>query len=252
MAEKKARVVPKREDAGLVPGKLVHLGDLDDDFMVADPYPDIRDWKVALPDGTKVGKVDDLLVDTTDMSVKYIEVKVDAKALDADEDEWVLVPVGTAHLADDDDIVVVDRLPVRGLTGAPRLGRVVPTDEQEREIHRYFEPAARGGEKRQREGREGLFDQRRFWGKRRAGRKESPYLARRRGGQELPAERSPVLEELVVEEVVVDGVVVERRVLLGDRPVERGRAPRDAEEKSQPSRAPEGERRSRGDPEARP
>jgi len=42
--------------------------------MIAEPDPDIRGWKVVLTDGQPVGKVDDVIVDTSDMTVRYLEV----------------------------------------------------------------------------------------------------------------------------------------------------------------------------------
>jgi sporulation protein YlmC with PRC-barrel domain len=221
--KEKMRVVPKRDDAGVAPGMLAHLSDLHD-FMIADPDPDIRGWKVVLPDNRRVGKVDDLIVDTTDMVVKYLEVKVDAEVLASDEDTWVLVPIGAARVDERDDVVVVDRLPAAGLAGAPRFERGAPTPEQEEALRDYYEPATRAAGKRQ----GGLFDQQRFWGKRRKGREQAPYLTRTRG---VPEGAGPRAGEVVIEEVIVDGIVVEKDVALVDEPGERRarHADRDAE-----------------------
>jgi sporulation protein YlmC with PRC-barrel domain len=201
------RVVPKSDDATVAPGMLAHLSGLQG-FMIADPDPDIRGWKVVLPDGRRVGKVDDVLVDTSDLKVRYLEVKVDHDAIRTDEDTWVLVPVGAARLDEKDDVVVIDRLPKAGLGGAPRKERGrAPTAAHEREVRDYYEPATQAADRRG----SGLFDQRRFWGRRRAGREESAYLARSGGA-------APEGAEVLVEEVVVDGVVVERRVVgAGER-----------------------------------
>lgn len=206
------RVVPKDDDATAEPGVLTHLGDLRD-FTIADRELDIRGWSVRLPDGRKVGKVDDLVVDTTDLTVRYLEVKVDRDAAGTDDDTWVLIPVGAARLDEKDDAVVVDRLPKAGVGGAPRTThRAAPTPAQEREMRQFYEPATRLADTR--EG--GLFDHRRFWGRRRAGREDSPYLSRDRGGAEGAA--APEGEEVIVEEEVVDGEVVERRPTRDDRP----------------------------------
>ncbi len=121
-------------------GQLVHLDDLDD-FSIAEGEPDIRGWDVRGADGTKVGEVEDLLIDTAAMKVRYIEVKLDrdvakdvgrpstlrahgitdatmrAEEQIASHDEthrdadgagrYVLVPIGVARLDDDDDNVVL-------------------------------------------------------------------------------------------------------------------------------------------------
>jgi sporulation protein YlmC with PRC-barrel domain len=121
-------------------GQLVHLDDLED-LQIADGEPDIRGWDVRGADGTKVGEVEDLLIDTAAMKVRYIEVKLDkdvardvmhsadrreheitdttmradqqrAERVDdresvADAGRFVLVPIGVARLDDDDDNVVL-------------------------------------------------------------------------------------------------------------------------------------------------
>jgi hypothetical protein len=114
-------------------------------------------------------------------------VKVDHDVLGTDDDNWVLVPIGAARLDDDEERVILDRLPVNGLEKAPRqyAGHPVPTRDQERALRSYYGAAT--DSERQR----GLFDPRRFWGRRGAA-----------------ADAAPV-EAVVVEEVIVDGVVTE-------------------------------------------
>jgi hypothetical protein len=157
-------------------------------FTLPDPLPEIRGWKVVLPDGRRAGTVEDLIVDTSGLVVKYLEVKVDHDFLGTDDDNWVLVPIGAARLDDGEERVIVDRLPVSGLEKAPRqyAGHPVPTRDQERALRDYYGSATDS------EGRRGLFDPRRFWG--------------RHGS----AGDTPPVEAVVVEEVIVDGVVTER------------------------------------------
>ncbi|HEU4565852.1 MAG TPA: PRC-barrel domain-containing protein [Gemmatimonadaceae bacterium] len=135
------RIVPKYDDAAVAPGMLAPLSDLRG-FMIADPAPDVRGWKVVLRDGGKVGKVDDLLVDTTRMVVRYLEVKVDRHVILSDEDTWVLVPVEAARFDRRDHVVVLHTLPAAGLAAAPRYQRGVPTPEQERAIRDYYARSA--------------------------------------------------------------------------------------------------------------
>jgi sporulation protein YlmC with PRC-barrel domain len=186
MADQGIPVVPTDDDAGVAPGLLMHLSDMRG-FTLPDPLPDIRGWKVVLPDGRHAGTVEDLIVDTDGLVVKYLEVKVDHDFLGTDDDNWMLVPIGAARLDDDEERVIVDRLPVRGLENAPRqyAGHPVPTRDQERAVRDYFGSATDS------EGRRALFDPRRFWG--------------RRGS----AGDTPAVEEVVVEEIVVDGVIDE-------------------------------------------
>ncbi|HEV7990468.1 MAG TPA: PRC-barrel domain-containing protein [Gemmatimonadaceae bacterium] len=152
MNHRPIRVVPKTNDApAAAPGLLAHLSDLDD-FMIADPTPDFRDWKVVLADGRRVGKVDDVLVDTSTMMVKYIELKVDHDVLlpevvPGEEDRWLLVPVELAHIDSDAANVVLDRLPAGGLANATRRARGLPTAGEERAILAYYELATAGTER---------------------------------------------------------------------------------------------------------
>jgi hypothetical protein len=165
----------------------MHLSDMRG-FTLPDPLPDIRGWKVVLPDGRRAGTVEDLIVDTDALAVKYLEVKLDHDILGTDDDNWVLVPIGAARLDDEEERAIVDRLPVGGLENAPRqyAGHPVPTRDQEQALRDYYRSASDSV------GQRGLFDPRRFWG--------------RRGS----ATNTPPVEAVVVEEVVVDRVVGER------------------------------------------
>jgi sporulation protein YlmC with PRC-barrel domain len=212
MADREIPVVPKDEDASVAPGLLTPLRHLHG-FRIADGEPDIRGWKVVLSDGRRVGKVDDLIVDTTDLVVKYLEVKVDHEVLGTDEDTWRLVPIGAARLDEKDDVVVIDRLPAAGLADSPVRSRGAPTREQERALRDYYDSATRNSA----ESESGLFDQRRFWGARRGDRDQFSYLARGDEGVGLAG------EAVVVEEVIVEGTG-------GEPPPEAPRGARSASE----------------------
>ena len=67
-------------------------------FQVAEGDHDIRGWEVRTPDDRKIGKVEELIVDPAERRVRYIEVKVDRKALGFDEDRHILVPIGAARI----------------------------------------------------------------------------------------------------------------------------------------------------------
>jgi hypothetical protein len=205
--DQEIKVVPKKDDAAPPPsGELAPLSSLKD-YMIADPLPDIRGWMVTLPDGWKVGKVDDLLVDTDALAVRYIEVKVDHHALGTDEDTWMLVPIGAARVDDENDVIIVDRLPKAGLAEAPRFARGLPSREQERALSDYYGPSTRDAGGRG----ERLFDQRRFWGGRRQG-KEAPAYLTRGGGR--PERASPPADD----EIIVDAVIIEEGVVFVEEP----------------------------------
>lgn len=152
-------------------GQLVHLDDLDD-FTIAEGEPDIRGWDVRGADGTKVGTVEDLLIDTAAMKVRYIEVKLEADVakdvgrpsdlrahgitdatMRADEQiaarddlrsdpsdagRYVLVPIGVARLNDEDDDVILSAEAAQ-MVGIPAYDR-----QQDRLTRDYESEVVRG------------------------------------------------------------------------------------------------------------
>lgn len=97
--------------------RVVPMDDLDD-FQVAGDTPDPRGWEVVAADGRRIGEVDDLLVDTGAMKVRYLDVGVD-DAVSAEPDRHVLVPIGYARLERDHDRVIVDQLSSADLRAIP-------------------------------------------------------------------------------------------------------------------------------------
>lgn len=93
-------------DFAQVTPQIVPLSELDD-FKVAEGDPDIRGWDMIASDGTKVGEVEDLLVDTGAMKVRYLDVELDDDQFNV-KDRHVLVPIGQARLDDDNDDVLVN------------------------------------------------------------------------------------------------------------------------------------------------
>ncbi len=87
--------------------RVVPLDQLDD-FKVADGEPDVRGWEVIAADGKKIGEVENLLVDTDAMKVRYLDVELDGGMLGLGNDRHVLLPIGHARLDRDDDRVLVD------------------------------------------------------------------------------------------------------------------------------------------------
>jgi uncharacterized protein (TIGR02271 family) len=70
----------------------------DSDFAIAENEPDVRGWDVVLADGRTIGEVDDLLVDTSAMKVRCVDVELDATALGITDDEHALVPIDRVDL----------------------------------------------------------------------------------------------------------------------------------------------------------
>ena len=216
-------------------GQLVHLDDLDD-FKIADGEPDIRGWDVRGADGTKVGTVEDLLIDTAAMKVRYIEVKLEqdvakdvgrsaslsgreitnatmrAEAQIAEHDQhrhddgaagrFVLVPIGVARLNDDDDNVILSAEVVQmvGIPAYNRHGDGVSRDYENEVVRGYGSGLGSGGvaaggastsdvmraaRPSDSQGKSGdkfyeerSFDDRSFFGNRRAGRDDDAYFTR--------------------------------------------------------------------------
>ena len=72
-------------------------------YKVADGEPDIRGWDVMASDGRRLGRVDDLLVDTQANKVRYVDVEGGTQG-------HVTIPIGYARLERDRRQVLVDRL----------------------------------------------------------------------------------------------------------------------------------------------
>jgi len=144
---KTIHLFPKDDDANVEPGELAHLSGLRD-YQIEDPAPDIRGWTVKLRDGQTVGKVDDLVVDTDNLVVKYLEMKVAREFRRGDEEEWMLVPISVAHLDDADDVVMIPRLPETiAKARRSRIGKEplrTPTDAEALAVTAAFEPLDEG------------------------------------------------------------------------------------------------------------
>jgi uncharacterized protein (TIGR02271 family) len=109
--------------------RVVPLNSLDG-WKVADGEPDIRGWEVVASDGTRVGKVDELLVDTTANKVRYVDVDL------TDDKRHVTVPVGYARLDRDDNRVMMDRLGTDQLRALPAYNHGPVTRDYEEQVAR--------------------------------------------------------------------------------------------------------------------
>ena len=117
-----ARPMPAGAAAGVASAQIAPLKELKD-YKVASDDPDVRGWKVLARDGRPIGDVHDLLVDTAAMRVRYLDVEIDRDLLASVppvpgmahhgalmEHRHVLVPIGTAHLDEDHDRVLIESL----------------------------------------------------------------------------------------------------------------------------------------------
>ena len=137
---RKMRIVPEAADAYAAPGLLAQLRALRG-FTIADPTTDIRGWWVTGRDWHPLGTVYELIVETSTLEVRYLEVQLTRDVLASAKDAWVLVPAGVARIHEFHDSVTIHPMPAGGLLAAPRSCHEAPTPEQERLIREYFAPA---------------------------------------------------------------------------------------------------------------
>lgn len=120
--------------------RVIPLDEMDD-FEVAEGDPDVRGWHVYARDGVRVGEVDELLVDTEALKVRYLDVEL-TPAEDAREDRHVLIPVGYARLHEVDDHILVDALDSGDVGSLPPYPQEPLTRELESAVLRHFSPQA--------------------------------------------------------------------------------------------------------------
>lgn len=117
--------------------RVVPLGQLDD-YKVAEGDPDVRGWEVMASDGRKIGEVDELLVDTSAMKVRYLDVDVEDGVIGDGVDRHVLIPIGYARLEQERDCVMVDGLASADLQGLPAYDQGPLTRDFESSVRDSF------------------------------------------------------------------------------------------------------------------
>lgn len=192
-----ARTVPGTSEQydNSTAGQLAHLSEMDD-FEIADGEPDINGWDVRTLSGEKIGEVDDLIVDTALMKVRYIEVKLDKdrgarndRGRDhargaGDDREFALIPIGSARLDDDKDDVLIN-LHDEQLQSLPAYVRGSLTRDYETQLlHGFARPDTAPSAVTDQGGfydGEYFDDRTAFDGRRDASRRDESYLRRRNG-----------------------------------------------------------------------
>jgi photosynthetic reaction center H subunit len=162
--------------------RVAPLSDLND-YEVSDHDPDVRGWDVLSADGRKIGEVEDLIVDTGAMKVRYLDVEVD-KDYRADKDHRILIPVGQARLHESEDHVHVNALSSNEVKTFPAYqGRLDRSYEDT--VHQRFGSSAAGASSAA--GRDYYssdnFDDNRFYGSRRGSGSPSGRSGDVRGSQ---------------------------------------------------------------------
>ena len=107
------------------------------DFHVSEGYKDIRGWRVDSADGKEVGKVHDLLVDLDGMRTRYMDVRLHSSIAASHGDRDVLVPIGSARIANEGEVVVVP-LTAERVSLLPLYDHGMLTRVHESEVRRHF------------------------------------------------------------------------------------------------------------------
>lgn len=118
--------------------RVVPLDELDD-FKVAEGDPDVRGWEVLSADGRKIGEVDNLLVDTAAMKVRYLDVDLENDLIEGDRDRHILIPIGYARLHEDDDQILVDSLKSTDVRTIPEYKHEPLTRDYETNVRQRFD-----------------------------------------------------------------------------------------------------------------
>jgi hypothetical protein len=124
--------------------RLMLLSDLKD-LRVSKDDPDIRGWDVVTADKKKMGKVHELVIDTIDMKVRYLDIDVDGKILEIKGSSHVLIPIAGAQLDDEDNRVYLTDITVDELRALPPYDHRRITREFETNIGSWFDRARGAG-----------------------------------------------------------------------------------------------------------
>lgn len=111
-------------------GRLIPLTS-SKDFKVAKDNPDVRGWRVVGSDGERLGVVKDLIVDTTEMKVRYLAITADTRFYNDNYDHYLLVPIGSAALDKKGSNVFISNIDSRSIVNYPTYHGGPITDEYE-------------------------------------------------------------------------------------------------------------------------
>ena len=159
--------------------RIAPLGELDE-FQVAEGDPDVRGWDVTTDGGEKVGEVDELLVDTSAMKVRYLAVHLDREVARG-ENRRVLVPIGAARLDDAEDCVRVTGIAATQFTTLPAYDRDAFNRDYESSVLPHFGGGlGAGAETGGAAGVAGRYDESDYYGRREFD--DSNFIGERRRG----------------------------------------------------------------------
>ncbi len=117
---------------------LNRLRDLED-YKVASDDPDVRGWNVISGDNQVIGKVDELIVDTKRMKVRYLVVDAKDELGFKRGEETLLIPIGAARLHEKNNDVVVSNLTSSNTRNYPAFRGEAVSRDHENTIRRFYE-----------------------------------------------------------------------------------------------------------------
>lgn len=124
---------------------LQRMKAIEDDYKIASDDPDVRGWDVMDSSGRKIGEVDELIVDTNAMKVRYLEVDVDSDLHNVDDDHHILVPIGSATLDQSGKNVMLSTLNSSSLASYPAYRGETISRDYEHSLLSAFSPGYQSG-----------------------------------------------------------------------------------------------------------
>lgn len=79
-----------------------------EDVEVSEDDPDVRGWDVVTREGHDIGEVKDLLVDTSSMKVRCLEVELEGSHFKWNDNRRVAIPLESVALDEEHDDVVLN------------------------------------------------------------------------------------------------------------------------------------------------
>ena len=126
---------------------LHRMREVENDYKVASDDPDVRGWEVTDSTNSKLGVVEELIVDTNAMKVRYLEVKVNADLLNTavGNDHHILIPIGSATLDHSHRNVLVSTFDQNTLESYPAYTGETITRDYEHGLLSALSPTYKAG-----------------------------------------------------------------------------------------------------------
>lgn len=122
---------------------LSRLADIDDYQVAGDADP--RGWTLVSGDGREIGRVNELLVDRSELTARYLDVALDEAALGLEPvDRHILVPVEQVRLEQKKKRVAVAGLLPSDFTDYPQYGGLPLRRTHTRAVDRLFDRSETG------------------------------------------------------------------------------------------------------------